>query len=84
MKHTSKNLRLISGIAFALNYPTEFELIRYDPHGKYAVYHVRYLEGIGWHHLALDEAFVRSCMTYLGPKAWTAPTNYEEIFNDNN
>jgi hypothetical protein len=84
----------MSGIALALNYPTEFDLIRYDPFGKTrtpidgkGVYHVRYLENIqpggfsfGWRQLALDEAFVRSCMTTLGPKAWIAPTKYEEVF----
>jgi hypothetical protein len=79
----------MSGIAFALNYPTEFELIRYDPFKKVrkadaenGVYMVRYLEGGTWHYLPLAEAFVRSCMTTAGPKSWVKPltTRYEDVF----
>jgi hypothetical protein len=70
----------MSGIAFALNYPTEFELIRYNIYTK--KYQVRYLENIGWHHLELDEKLVRSCMITLGPKDWvkTDKTSYEQLF----
>lgn len=85
MDQTSKNRRLISGIAFALNYPTEFELIRYNIYKD--VYQVRYLEGIhqgqmGWHHIDLDANLVRSCMITLGPKEWvkTHKTSYEQLF----
>jgi hypothetical protein len=68
----------MSGIAFALNYPTEFELIRYDAIKKN--YRVTYLEG-GWYTIDLDESFVRSCMIYQGQKAWVpVKTSYEELF----
>jgi hypothetical protein len=72
----------MSGIAFALNYPTEFELVRYDSYKK--KYIVTYLDG-GWYTIDLTEKFVRSCMTTLGPKAWVEPptTRYEDIFNEN-
>ena len=79
MNNTSSNRRLMSGIAFALNYPTEFELVRYDVIKK--KYHVTYLEG-SWYTIDLDEKFVRSCMITQGPKEWikTALTSYEELF----
>lgn len=74
----------MSGIAFALNYPTEFELVKYNAYD--CKYRVRYLEGIGWHTIDLDEVFVRSCMTATGSKIWTAalaePTSYEKIFGN--
>jgi hypothetical protein len=76
----------MSGIAFALNYPTEFELIGYYPNRKVrnatgtGLYKVQYLEG-GWYTIDLDATFVRSCMTTQGPKAWvTEPTSYEQLF----
>lgn len=70
----------MSGIAFALNYPTEFELVRYDVIKK--KYIVRYLEG-GWYTIDLDEKLVRSCMTTQGPKAWVKePTSYEQLFKE--
>lgn len=76
------NHRLHDAIGFALNWPTEWELIKHDLYKK--VYKVRYMEGIGWHHLDLDESFVKNCMKWQGQKYWTAdlaePTSYEKLF----
>ena len=74
------NHRLQNAIKFALNYPTECELIKHDIYEK--VYKVRYIDGdgIGWHHLDLTESLVRACMNWKGKKAWTEPTDYEDIF----
>jgi hypothetical protein len=72
----------MTGIGFALNWPTEYELLYYNAYD--CVYRVRYLEG-GWYEINLDETFVRSCMTHAGEKQWTAekaePVDWDAIFN---
>ena len=71
------NHRLHDAIGFALNWPTEWELIKHDLFKK--VYKVRYMDG-GWYHLDLTEDFVRSCMKWRWQKTWVKPTDYQDIF----
>jgi hypothetical protein len=91
MNHTNTNKTLMAGIKFALNFPTDVELLHHDPHkmGSWkdvkGVYGVRVMEDGMWHHTELDAPFVHSCMKavtrYEGYFAkWIAPTNYKDIF----
>ena len=73
------NRRLQSAISFALNYPTECELVKHDVIKK--VYKVRYLDG-GWYEIDLSESFVRSCIKWQGQKAWGPEADYENIFKE--
>lgn len=73
--------RLNNAINFALNYPREFRIIRHDVIKE--VYEVAFVDGdgIGFHHIALTDSYVRNCMNWKGQKAWAEPTDYEDIFS---
>ena len=73
-----RNHKLHDAIGLALNYPTEWEIIRHDAIN--AKTWVRYLEG-GWYEIGLDDSFIAACRAHTGPKEWVPQTNYEDIFN---
>lgn len=64
-KYTDKDY--IEAIKFALNYPPEVRLLKYDMHKD--IYKVRILDG-GWYHMNLQGDFVRSCLKFKGIKKW--------------
>ncbi len=74
-----KNHKLHDAIGFALNWPTEWEIIRHDAIKK--VYLVRYLGG-GWEYIKIDDSFIQSCRTWGGRKEWVKrdKTSYEELW----
>ena len=57
----------LEAIKFALNYPPEVELLKYDMYKD--IYKVRILDD-GWYEMRLQGAFVRSCLKFKGEHKW--------------
>jgi hypothetical protein len=57
----------IKAIQFALNYPPDVKLRKYDMYKD--IYKVSVLDG-GWYDLHLTGSFVRSCLNWKGIKKW--------------
>ncbi len=63
--YTEKDYR--EAIKFALNYPPEADLMKYDEEKD--LFRVVVLDG-GWYDINLQGSFVRSCLNWKGKKQW--------------
>jgi hypothetical protein len=77
-KYSDKEIK--EAIMFALNYPREVEVVRYDViQDKYLcrVWEYGYPDNI-----RLDGFFIRSCLEWQGKKEWKKkePVDYEKLF----
>jgi hypothetical protein len=58
----------IDAIKFALNYPPDVKMYKYDIYKD--IYKVNVFD-YGWYDLNLTGSFVRSCLKWKGNKIWT-------------
>jgi hypothetical protein len=56
-----------NAIDFALNYPPDYHLIKYDSDKD--LFDVEIFDE-GWYRMNLDGYFVRSCLNWKGEKKW--------------
>lgn len=57
----------LNACKFALNYPVEVELRKYDMHKD--IYKCLVMDG-GWYDVNLEGSLVRSCLKWKGIKKW--------------
>jgi len=65
----------LDAIKFALNYPPEVELRKYDMYKD--IYKVAVLDG-GWYDINLEGKLVRSALQWLGIKSWIPDTGKKD------